>query len=152
MRLAVEAGDVAELHRSLAPLVAKGPCSDRLRGGPMSIQDEVLGLRLLYLTHGGLEGEPGCLEGELLDFFREKPSSITLAESALGYARRVHDARVVGLWVRHLRLAGCQSKTHGAYVAAGESRTVALCSKLANLLSPAVRSRALAALVRAFPH
>eukprot|EP00930_Biecheleria_cincta_P021355 TRINITY_DN15850_c1_g1_i1.p1 TRINITY_DN15850_c1_g1~~TRINITY_DN15850_c1_g1_i1.p1 ORF type:complete len:444 (-),score=82.42 TRINITY_DN15850_c1_g1_i1:90-1421(-) len=143
-RLSARAGDVAELHRSLATLVGSGHCAKRVQTWAPALRDEVSGLRLLYLTHGGLEGTPGRLEGELLEFFQEHfpatPSCASRPGRCLDFARRIHRTRVSGNCARHLRLASQGSET------SNDS-----CDRLAWTLATSVRKRGLAALAKAFP-
>eukprot|EP00933_Yihiella_yeosuensis_P035887 TRINITY_DN29538_c0_g1_i1.p1 TRINITY_DN29538_c0_g1~~TRINITY_DN29538_c0_g1_i1.p1 ORF type:complete len:510 (+),score=128.71 TRINITY_DN29538_c0_g1_i1:71-1600(+) len=168
-RLSVKAGDVAELHRSLAAIVANGHCAQKVRSWPFACRDEVAGLRLLYLTHGGLEGHPGRLEGELLEFFKEhscamswsSSSSSGLSGPAVNYARHLHSARATGNWARHLHLAAAgPSAVAAPRRRRGEKRGLfkdvpteapEVCGRLAWLLAKPVRKQGLAALAKAFP-
>eukprot|EP00927_Polykrikos_kofoidii_P034749 TRINITY_DN29408_c0_g1_i2.p1 TRINITY_DN29408_c0_g1~~TRINITY_DN29408_c0_g1_i2.p1 ORF type:complete len:354 (+),score=47.22 TRINITY_DN29408_c0_g1_i2:428-1489(+) len=161
MRLAVQADDVGELQRCVRPLVANGPCAHRVRNGPEHVSDEVYGVRLLYLTHGGVRGSPGRLESELLDFVQRSPPAFVRVRSPLQYAYRVHAARTIGLWTRQLRLANedhassgvdCRGSLHPSrHAATGPDIQISLCRRLAKNLTSATRSNALVEIVRAFP-
>eukprot|EP00929_Paragymnodinium_shiwhaense_P069940 TRINITY_DN3534_c0_g3_i1.p1 TRINITY_DN3534_c0_g3~~TRINITY_DN3534_c0_g3_i1.p1 ORF type:complete len:563 (-),score=183.12 TRINITY_DN3534_c0_g3_i1:167-1768(-) len=158
MRLAVQHSDLAELHRCLAPLVANGACAARLQKRSEGVQEEVAALRLLYLTHGGLEGRPGRLSGELCEFFQGQPVNRRRRPgAALDFAFRIHDAQACGLWTRHLSLAatgtssGSSSSSSTGTKDKESGRSVGLSQQLAKQLCPAVRTRSLAELVKAFP-
>lgn len=155
-RMAVSAGDVAELHRSLAALVANGPCAARVRKWPKEVQDEVAALRLLYLTHGGLEGQPGRLEVELAEFFRCNPCGRSRGP-LLAFAVQVHQARRDGNWVRQLSLASegppasASQPARKGRAGLATKKAADTCETLAQLLVKSARKNGLMALLKAFP-
>eukprot|EP00439_Symbiodinium_sp_Y106_P072403 s564_g13.t1 len=151
-RLAIRARDVGEMHRSLAALLGPtAPCAARVRAWSAQRRDEVAGFRLIYLTHGGLLGEPGRLSPELAEFLQEhlgqRKDRKRGAGPCLRYAVQLHRARASGNWCRHLGLA-----TEGPQAGKGfgeSSRDD--CGRLAWTVAAPVRLRSLEILAKAFP-
>ncbi|CAK9042876.1 unnamed protein product [Durusdinium trenchii] len=142
-RLAIEARDVAEMHKSLAALLGQGACAKRARTWPRPLRDEVLGFRLLYLAHGGLQGHPGSLTSELVDFLQETSGH---AGPCWRFAEALRRAQAAGNWARHLSLAARGPKPTGQAAAALDRS-----GRLAWTLAAHVRRKSLEVLAKAFP-
>mmetsp|Transcript_54534 Transcript_54534/g.100929 ORF Transcript_54534/g.100929 Transcript_54534/m.100929 type:complete len:484 (+) Transcript_54534:62-1513(+) len=160
-RLSVEFGDVAEMHRCLAPLVGHGHCVQLLRAGPIAEEDEVAALRLLYLAHGGADAQPGSLQAELSEFMQDNRHLMqpqprgTRGRIGPGmeFAGKVRSALSSARWPLYWRLisnAGGEDSHPSSQRDCSMDGVPDSVRKLARLLSGPVRRHALEGFAKAF--
>mmetsp|Transcript_3453 Transcript_3453/g.8595 ORF Transcript_3453/g.8595 Transcript_3453/m.8595 type:complete len:486 (-) Transcript_3453:47-1504(-) len=159
-RLSVANGDIAEMHRCLAPLVSRGHCVQLLKVGPAEEEDEVAALRLLLLAHGGADAEPGDLQAELSEFMQEnrhlmqlQPGAKPRAGPGMEYAQKVRSALSSARWTQYWRLT-LNAGEKGNHPSSQRDQSVdgvpESVRQLARLLSGPVRRHALVGIAKAF--